>query len=105
MAGIQKPTPSLLRVLAALLKAYDKREWLHGIDVARRARAKHAAVYPMLDKLQENGWIEADWDPPTRPARVRHPLYQLTREGVHAALRLSAEHGRVEPEPGDGPRP
>lgn len=111
MAGVQRPTQNLLRVLKVLLAAYEKREALYGIEVARRAGVTTAAAYPMLDRLQLEAWVEADWEPPTCPARDRHPLYQLTPAGVVAARRFQAEgrgwflRERRAAEPGGGPTP
>jgi DNA-binding PadR family transcriptional regulator len=88
---------TLLRVLAVLLEAHKEGAWLHGIDVARKARKNTALVYPVLDRLHVDGRVTVDYDPPTCPARVRRQLYQLTAEGIASAKGFS--------EPGTGATP
>jgi transcriptional regulator len=63
------------------------REPLHGWGIAKRIQALsgdvlsvgQGSLYPALHRLEQQGWIEADWKDSDlgRPAKV----YSLTRQG------------------------
>lgn len=69
----------VLRVLA--------RESLHGYGIAQRLRAisrdvlqvGESSLYPALQRLLLNGYVEAEWSPSENNRRARY--YTLTRAG------------------------
>jgi len=80
----------------------------HGQGVARAIRQQseevllvdHGTLYPALQRLEEKGWIEAEWGVSTNNRRAR--FYKLTRSGrkqlTHETSqwrRLAAAIGRV----------
>jgi PadR family transcriptional regulator, regulatory protein PadR len=62
-------------------------ESMHGWGVAQRIQqiSKHAlqvqqgSLYPALHRLEQQGWIEAEWRPSANNRRARY--YALTRAG------------------------
>lgn len=60
---------------------------LHGFEVSRSIRARSdgvlelqdAALYQALHRLEESGWVEADWGISEKGKRAR--FYTLTRAG------------------------
>jgi len=80
----------------------------HGQGIARAIRQQseevllvdHGTLYPALQRLEEKGWIEAEWGISTNNRRAR--FYKLTRAGrkqlTHEASqwrKLVAAIGRV----------
>ncbi len=69
----------------------------HGIGLAIRAgsedvlRVDHGSLYPALHRLQEQGWISADWRLTENKQRAKY--YRLTPAGKK---QLAAERSRWE---------
>ena len=73
-------------VLGALLGGHR-----YGLDIARSCRLKPSAVYPALARLEEYGWLAAEWQDPGEQARSLAPrrrLYRLTTDGADQARRV-----------------
>lgn len=69
-------------VLAALLEASG---WSHGYDLARQAGVKGGTLYPLLIRLEAQGYLEAEWQPPAEPGRPPRHAYRLTPSGAELA--------------------
>jgi DNA-binding PadR family transcriptional regulator len=74
-------------VLTALLASRD--EWRHGYDLSRETGLKSGTLYPILMRLEQQGWLEAEWEDEPAPGRPRRHLYRLTGMGVEEALAIS----------------
>ena len=70
-------------VLAVLLAAQG--EWRHGYDLARLAGVKSGTLYPLLIRLEAQGWLEAEWQQPDQGGRPPRHAYRLTAAGVQLA--------------------
>lgn len=77
-----------------------RRGSLHGYAIAQqitaasddRLRIEEGSLYPALQRMLKDGWVEAKWGMSARNRRVR--LYTLTREGARHLERevSSLEH-------------
>jgi transcriptional regulator len=84
---LPKPSDLLQGTLDLLILRTIAREPLHGWGIAKRIQALsgdvlsvgQGSLYPALHRLEQQGWIEADWKDSDlgRPAKV----YSLTRQG------------------------
>ena len=70
-------------VLAALLKA--RAGWSHGYELARLAGVKSGTLYPLLIRLEAQGYLEAEWQQPAEGGRPPRHAYRLTVTGVQLA--------------------
>lgn len=70
-------------VLAVLLDA--RGEWSHGYELARLAGVKSGTLYPLLIRLEAQGHLEAEWQPPVVGGRPPRHAYRLTASGVQLA--------------------
>ena len=78
----------VLRVLA--------REPMHGWAISRRIRecsrdllqVNQGSLYPALHRLEEDGWLEAEWA--TVDSGRRGKVYRLTAEGRRQLVREEA---------------
>jgi len=69
--------------------------WLHGYDLCRQGRVKSGTLYPLLMRLEEQGFLEAEWQAPAEPGRPARHAYRLTATGralarANPPLRLGA---------------
>lgn len=75
-------TGPLIKVLRSLVDQHGID--VAGIDLVRATKLKSGTVYPMLYRLEDNGWLSARWD----VANPRKRLYTLTGLGASEAHRL-----------------
>ena len=76
-------SPAARRVLALLLDAGDG--WSHGYDLCRQADIQSGTLYPLLIRLEGQGHLEAQWQPPAEPGRPPRHVYRLTAAGRQLA--------------------
>ena len=70
-------------VLAALLQAGAG--WSHGYELVRLAGVKSGTLYPLLIRLEAQGYLEAEWQQPAEGGRPPRHAYRLTASGVQLA--------------------
>ncbi len=78
-------SPQTRAVLAAL--SSQPQAWRYGYDLARETGLKSGTLYPLLIRLADQGFLEAEWRQPLQPGRPPRHAYRLTEQG----LRLSFE--------------
>jgi transcriptional regulator len=74
---------------------------LHGYAIAQRIRqlsdevleAEEGSLYPALQRLLVEGWVETEWGASETGRRVR--FYRLTPEGVRQLKRELQEYERA----------
>lgn len=70
-------------VLAVLLDA--RGTWSHGYELAQLANVKSGTLYPLLIRLEAQGYLEAEWQQPPEGGRPPRHAYRLTASGVQLA--------------------
>ena len=88
---MRSPSPRARAVLAFLSEA--GREWRHGYDLVRATGVKSGTVYPLLIRLEAQGYLEAQWQPPAAPGRPPRHAYRLMEEGARFARGVLAADG------------
>lgn len=83
MARTRTLSPHARTVLAVLLHA--NRAWSHGYELARLADVKSGTLYPLLIRLEAQGYLEAEWQRPSGGGRPPRHAYRLTASGVQLA--------------------
>ena len=87
---MSKPTDLVQGTLDVLILAIVALEPMHGWAIARRIQQMsndvlqvgESALYPALHKLEQQGWIEAEWKLSENNRRAKY--YVLTRAGRKA---------------------
>ncbi|MCS6558281.1 PadR family transcriptional regulator [Curtobacterium flaccumfaciens] len=87
MEPIRRVTAPTLDVLDALL-ASDGPTW--GLLVIKATGRPAGTVYPILERLERQGWITSSWDDDVERSGPRRRLYEFTADGVQAARALLA---------------
>src|SRR4051794_8575507 len=89
-------TQSTLAVLRALIAAQG--DPAYGLELGHETGLASGTLYPILDRLSREGWVEASWEQvePHEVGRPRRRYYKLTAVGEVAAVRaLQAAHTRT----------
>jgi PadR family transcriptional regulator PadR len=69
----------------------------HGFDIMDAAGLPSGTVYPILGRLEENGYVRSRWEAPAAAQKAKRPArryYEITRAGEQA-LAASVEHYRT----------
>ena len=98
---MSKPTDLVQGTLDLLILKVIAREPMHGWAIAQRIsqisndvlRVGQGSLYPALHKLEEQGWIEAEWGDSDNNRRAKY--YALTREGRRALKQEAAQWERL----------
>jgi DNA-binding PadR family transcriptional regulator len=82
--------PNTSRQTQILLTALSEGSgvWRHGYDLSRETGLKSGTLYPILIRLEQQGWLEARWEDEPAPGKPRRHLYRLTALGVEEGQRI-----------------
>lgn len=83
MSRTRSLSPHARAVLSVLLEAQGR--WSHGYELARLADVKSGTLYPLLIRLEAQGYLEAEWQQPVEGGRPPRHAYRLTASGVQLA--------------------
>ena len=105
----QRITVPLIKVLAAFL---NSNKAIPGSDVVITTRLASGTVYPLIARLRQRNWLEAQWEKldPKKDMRKPRRLYRLTPQARKRAIDLlnqglaplSIRQPRSVPEPATG---
>ena len=98
---MSKPTDLVQGTVDLLILKILALEPLHGWAIAQRIRQMssdilqvgQSALYPALHKLEQQGWIEAEWKISESNRRAKY--YSLTRAGRKALTQEAANWTRL----------
>jgi PadR family transcriptional regulator PadR len=98
---MSKPTDLMQGTLDLLILKVIVNEPMHGWAIAQRMKqmsndvlqVSQGSLYPALHKLEQQGWIEAEWGESDNNRRAKY--YSLTRAGRKAAAREAAQWERL----------
>ena len=98
---MSKPTGLVQGALDLLILKVIALEPMHGWAIARRIRQMsnevlqvgQSALYPALHKLEQQGWIAAEWKASENNRRARY--YSLTRDGRKALAKEADQWERL----------
>ena len=98
---MSKPTDLVQGTLDLLILTIVALEPMHGWAIANRIRQMsndvlqvgQSALYPALHKLEQQGWIQAEWKVSENNRRAKY--YALTRAGRKALAREAHQWDRL----------
>ena len=98
---MSKPTDLVQGTLDLLILKVIALEPMHGWAIAQRIRSMsgdvlqvgQGALYPCLHKLEQNGWITAEWAISENNRRARY--YTLTKDGRKALDQEASQWERL----------
>jgi len=86
---LTRVTKQTLAVLQAFLDSGDRPVW--GLALSKQLGIPTGSIYPMLDRLVENGWLQFSWEDDADRLGPRKKLYTLSKAGAIESKRLLAE--------------
>ena len=98
---MSKPTALVQGTLDLLILTVIALEPMHGWAIAQRIsqmsndvlQVGQGSLYPALHKLEQQGWIEAEWRDSENNRRAKY--YTLTKEGRRALKQEAAQWDRL----------
>src|SRR4029450_12130751 len=98
---MSRPTDLVQGTLGLLILRVVALEPVHGWAIAQRIRQMsneqlrvvQSALYPALHKLEQQGWIRAEWAPSENNRRAKY--YSLTRLGRKELEKEAANWNRL----------
>lgn len=99
MQRIGKATVDVLGVLLAS----EQPRW--GLEIIKATGRPSGSVYPLLDRLEQAGWVTSHWDDDTARRGPRRRMYRLTAAGAAEARRVVARAAATERPPRPAARP
>jgi PadR family transcriptional regulator PadR len=76
-------SPVARKLLSCLAEASG--DWCHGYELCRRAGIRSGTLYPLLIRLERQGFLEAQWREPSELGRPPRHVYRLTAAGFQLA--------------------
>jgi PadR family transcriptional regulator PadR len=78
----RKPNTSLqtITVLTELLRT--PAGWRYGYDLVRATAIQAGTLYPILMRLESQGWLDTRWEQPSSQGRPARHLYKLNAVGL-----------------------
>lgn len=86
----QRVTRPTLLILDFLLTKYRDGSDTWGFEISSATGLKGGTVYPVLSRLEGDGWVTTHWDETDR-AGPRRRMYRLTSPGVGETVRVLNE--------------
>ena len=91
------PPPKPLSLSAVAVLGAIARRIRHGFDIMDATRLPSGTVYPILGRLERDGYVRSRWEAQTTASREKRPprrYYEVTATGAKA-LAHSIEHYRT----------
>lgn len=82
MEPLQRVTAPTVDVLSILLGSAGP---VFGLEIMKRSGRPSGTVYPILERLERQGWIASEWEEHTDTQLRRRRVYTFTPEGAAAA--------------------
>lgn len=82
MIPLKRVTASTIDVLTVLLDSADP---VWGLQVIKKTGRHAGTVYPILERLERQGWIVSSWEDDAVRSGPRRRFYSFTPEGASAA--------------------
>ncbi len=82
---MRRPSGATIAVLSELLQA---REPVWGRAILDSTTLKSGTLYPILRRLEDEGWVSSEWESGQPPGRPRRRYYTLTPDGRAAAVQV-----------------
>lgn len=73
-----------------LLAFFDKPQvWRYGYDLTQETGLKSGTLYPLLMRLHDQGFLEAEWRTSPQAGRPARHVYRLTPAGMALAQKTA----------------
>jgi PadR family transcriptional regulator PadR len=80
-------TASTLEVALVLLDDADQNHY--GYDLSKRTHLRSGVLYPILQRMFDQGWLDDGWESPAPADRPARRYYKVTERGVQELASLA----------------
>lgn len=94
MKPLARITRATIDVLDCLLGSAEP-TW--GLLIIKASGRPAGTVYPVLERLEQSGWVKSEWEDSSDRPGPRRRLYRLTPDGAQAATEAVARFRRAQP--------
>lgn len=88
MARSPNSSPHTRAVLQSLLGSYPGHTY--GYDLSRATELKSGTLYPILKRLHEQGYLDAEWEDSPHAGKPPRHIYRLSESGLALARERQA---------------
>lgn len=90
MGADRRLTLQTQMVLRVLLDSPQEEQY--GLEIARQSGLASGTIYPILARLEDDGWLESGWEDidESREGRRKRRYYRVTGYGLREARRALA---------------
>ncbi len=89
MERLERTTGATIDVLRAL-RAASGPEW--GLRIIKATGRPAGSVYPILERLEQRGWVVSSWEDDEARPGPRRRFYRFTPEGAEAAIEVCTQY-------------
>ena len=83
MARSPNSSPHTRAVLTTLARTHPRPSY--GYDLSKTTELKSGTLYPILQRLHEQGYLDAQWEESPHPGKPPRHICTLTPEGLKLA--------------------
>jgi len=94
MKPLSRITPATIDVLTVLTASAEP---CWGLLIIKSSGRPAGSVYPILERLEQSGWLTSQWEEDDARTGPRRRYYELTAEGAVAARSAVADFARKRP--------
>jgi PadR family transcriptional regulator, regulatory protein PadR len=87
--------PSKQSALLLFALARQPEAWRHGYELSLETGLRAGTLYPLLVRLADRGWLEAEWETTVVTGRPPRHLYRLTTIGLRETRALAEAQQRT----------
>jgi DNA-binding IclR family transcriptional regulator len=88
---LERITGATVDVLRAL-RAAPGPQW--GLLIIKATGRPAGSVYPILERLEQRGWVVSSWEDDKARSGPRRRLYRFTPDGAEAAIEVCTQYDR-----------
>lgn len=93
MTRKRRLSPQARLVLAVMLEGSG--HWTHGYELSKATGVRSGTLYPLLMRLESQGYLEAQWQASQEPGRPPRHAYRLTQTGAALARESGIESAEL----------
>ena len=98
----ERTTKTFLRLIAVMMTDPSK-DW-YGLELMESARLSSGTLYPLLQRLVRDDWLERTGEAPSERGGTSRRIYRMTGHGVRSADALLAARATLQRKTAPRPR-
>lgn len=93
MQPITRITETTIKVLQCLYEGKGQEIW--GLEIVKKTGLKTGTVYPILERLENLGWVTSQWEVSSQRKGARRRTYLLTNSAIDEIANMTPTNSGV----------